>query len=128
MGVVYFLKEQATDKGKLWQRHKDKQIMPQAYTETKLDSSTFEATKKQSAGKTKEAAEETKPKYKGSTKQRRQEETLERQRKVKAEGEQVTHKKKRLKKFHILKDERSKKRMQVQSAHGCLMMTVLRTA
>ena len=48
--------------------------------------------------------------------------------KVKAEGEQVSHKKKRQKKFHILKDERSKKRMQVQSAHGCLKMTVFRTA
>ena len=51
MGVAYFLKELATDK------------------KTKLDSSTFEATKKQSEAKTKEAAEETKPKYKGSTKQ-----------------------------------------------------------
>ena len=35
--------------------------MSQAYAQTKLDSSTFKVTMKQTAGKTKEAAEETKP-------------------------------------------------------------------
>ena len=80
LGVVYFLKELATGKGKE-KPGKEKEASYQTLPQGKKEN-------------TKEAAEETKPKYKGSTKQRRQE-TLERQRKVKAEGEQVSHKKKK---------------------------------
>ena len=72
LGVAYFLKELATDKGKE-RPGKEKEASHQTLPQEKKKN-------------TKEAAEETKPKYKGSTKQRRQEETLERQRKVKGRG------------------------------------------
>ena len=71
LGVVYFLKELAADKGINGQEKKKMQFI-RLYPRSKA--------------KTKEAAEETKPKFKGSTMQRRQEETLKRQRKRQSRG------------------------------------------
>ena len=104
LGVVYFLKELATGKGKE-RPGKEKEASHQTLSQKEKK-------------KTKEAAEETKPKYKGSTKQRRQEETLERQRKVKAEGEQVSHKKGKDKRSFTFSKTKGQRR-------GCSVRTVV---